>query len=152
LRRTPGATALVTAVILFGVACGVIATGVAIADSQHIAERTATALVLSVNNCGRFDCSYQVSYLDAQGAVQRTTIGADIGEANSGSTTTIFYQVAHPDVARFPDSDYPGDSGDPLAGFGVILLLISVVIGLTGIFRLIRGLIRARRHARPLMH
>jgi hypothetical protein len=78
---------LLAAVILGGVSVGVIAGGLQLADSQQVAERTATALVLSVTNCDRTDCSYEVSYLDAQGAMQTATIGADIGEANTDSTT-----------------------------------------------------------------
>ena len=143
-RRIPGVTSLLAAVILGGVSVGVIAGGVQLADSQHVAERTATALVLNVTNCDRTDCSYEVSYL-AQGAMQTATIGADIGEANADSTTTVYYQAAHPDVARFPDSDYPRDTGDPLTGFGVVLLLCALVLAVVGVAQLIRGRIRARR-------
>ena len=144
-RRIPGVTALLAAVILGVASVGVIAGGVQLADSQHVAERTATALVLSVTNCDRTDCSYEVSYLDAQGAMQTATIGADIGEANADSSTTVYYQAAHPDVARFPDSDYPGDTGDPLTGFGVALLLCALVLTVVGVAQLIRGRVRARR-------
>jgi hypothetical protein len=138
-------TALLAAVVLVGAGVGVIAGGLQLADSQHTVERTASALVLSVTNCDRTDCSYEVSYLDAQGAMQTATIGAAIGEANADSTATIYYQVAHPDIARFPDSDYPGDTGDPLTGFGVVLLLCGLVLAVVGVARLIRGLVRARR-------
>jgi len=138
-------TSLLAAVVLGGVSVGVIAGGLQLADSQQVAERTATALVLSVTNCDRTDCSYEVSYLDAQGAMQTATIGADIGEANTDSTTTVYYQAAHPDVARFPDSDYRGDTGDPLTGFGVVLLLCALVLAVVGVAQLIRGRVRARR-------
>jgi MFS superfamily sulfate permease-like transporter len=137
-------TALLAAVILAGVGIGLIAGGQQIAGSQQVAERTASALVLSVADCDRTSCSYQVSYL-AEGATRTVTIGGDIGAANADSTTTIYYQVAHPDVARFPHSDYPGDTGDPLTGLGVILLLCGLVLAVIGVVRLIRGRLRARR-------
>lgn len=145
-RKIPGMTALLAAVVLGGAAAGVIAGGLQVTGDQHVAERTATALVLSVTNCGRTDCSYKVSY-SAQGTVQTASIGAAIGEANADSSTTVYYQVAHPDIARFPDSDYPGDTGDPLIGFGVILLLCAVGLAVTGIVRLVLGLVRSRRPA-----
>jgi hypothetical protein len=135
-------TALLAAVILACAGIGVIAGGTQLAGSQHVAERTATALVLSVTSCGRTDCSYKVSYLDAQGSMQSATIGAAIGAANADTTTTVYYQLAHPDVARFPDSDYPGDTGDPLTGLGVILRLCALGLVLIGAVRLIRGLRR----------
>jgi hypothetical protein len=138
-------TALLAAAILGVASVGVIAGGVQLADSQHVAERTATALVLSVTNCDRTDCSYEVSYLDAQGTAQTATIGADIGEANADSTTTVYYQAAHPDVARFPDSDYPGDTGDPLTGFGVVLLLCALVLAVVGVVQGVRGRVRTRK-------
>lgn len=137
-------TALLTAVILAAVGAGVITGGVLLADSQHIVERTAGALVLQVTNCDRTGCSYEVSYA-AQGALRTVTIGADVGQANADSSTTVYYQVAHPDVARFPHSDYPGDTGDPLAGAGVILFLCALGLAVAGVIRLIRGQLRARR-------
>jgi hypothetical protein len=137
-------TALLTAAILAVAGAGVITGGVLLADSQHIAEQTADALVLHVSNCDRTGCSYEVSYA-AQGALRTVTIGADVGEANAGSTTTVYYQVEHPDVARFPHSDYPGDTGDPLAGAGVILFLCGIGLAVFGVTRLIRGRLRARR-------
>lgn len=144
-RRIRGLTMLLAAVVLAAVGAGVIAGGVLLADSRHVPERTASALVLSVTNCGRTNCSYRVSYLSAQGTMQASSIWAAIGEANAGGTATIYYQVAHPDVARFPDSDYPNDVGDPLAGFGVILFLCALVLALAGVARLTGDLIRARR-------
>jgi hypothetical protein len=137
-------TALLAAVVLAGAGIGLIAGGQQVASSQHVAERTASAVVLGVSNCGRTDCSYQVSYL-AQGTMRTAAIGAGIGAAKTGSTATIYYQLAHPGVARFPDSDYPSDTGDPLTGFGVILLLCGLVAVVAGLIRLIRGRARARR-------
>jgi hypothetical protein len=144
-RRIPGVTALLSAVVLAVVAVAVIAGGVLLAGAQHVPERTASALVLTVTGCDRTNCSYGVSYLDAQGKFQSARIWASAGEASADSTATIYYQVAHPDVARFPDSDYPSDTGDPLAGFGVILFLGALVLAVVGLVRLVRGQRRARR-------
>lgn len=127
------------------VGVAVIAGGVLLAGSQHVAERTASALVLNVSGCDRTNCSYGVSYLDAQGQFQSAKIWAAIGEASADSSTTIYYQVAHPDVARFPDSDYPQDTGDPLAGFGVVLFLVALVLAVVGVVRLVRSRGRTRR-------
>lgn len=111
LRRIPGATALVVAFISGAAGAGLVAGGVLLADAQHVAERSASSQVLTVTGCDRNDCSYGVAYMDAQGNYELAHIWASIGEPGDGSTTTIYYQVAHPDVARVPRLRLPGRHG-----------------------------------------
>jgi len=147
----PGVIALVCALVCGLAGAGLVAGGVLLADSQHVMERSAKGLVFGVSGCNSRDCSYEVSYTDEHGSSRLARIWAAIGEPGAGSTATVYYQVAHPDVARFPDSDYPNDVGDPLAGFGVILLLCALILAVVGTVRLVVGLRRARRSGLPGM-
>lgn len=144
--RVSARRALIIAVVLGAAGAGLVAGGLAMTNSRHVAERATTALVLSVGGCDRYDdCSYVVSYA-AQGLPRMARLwGSD--EPGAGSVTTVYYQVANPGTARFPDSEYPNDpndDGDTMISLGVISFLCALVMLVVGVTKLAIVLARVR--------
>lgn len=148
-RRTPGLTALLVALVCAAVGVGLIAYGAA--HPLRVSERSASGLIVNVHNCYRQTCGYNIVYTDAHGILRSANIpGHQDDEPGAGSTTTIYYQLAHPTVARFSNTDYANDSSDVFISFGVILILFALVSAIVGLVKLVRGLSRARRHTRRM--
>jgi hypothetical protein len=143
-RRIPGLAALVAALICG--AAGAAMIGYGAAHPMRVAEKPAIAQILSVSNCNRGTCGYRLAYMDASGAAEQATIpGSPDNQPGAGATVAIYYQVAHPSVARFSNGAYANNPSDELIGFGVVLVLLAVILAIYGIVRLIAAAIRARR-------
>jgi hypothetical protein len=147
-RRTPGVIALLIALVCAAVGAGLIAF--AVTHPLRVAEKPASGLIISVSNCYKQTCGYDISY-QAEGILRDVTIpGPQNSEPGPGSVTTVYYQVAHPTVARFSNTGYANDWRNAVIGFGVILILVAVVFALAGGVRLAVALTRARRlNSRP---
>lgn len=111
-------------------------TGLLLITHTHIAERETPAQVLATTGCYKNQCGYQVDYY-ARDKPERATISAPPGEETPMTVAEIYYQDAHPDVARFPDTEYPGQqTNDHVFATGLILILIAAVLALHGGVRL----------------
>jgi hypothetical protein len=146
-RRTPGLTALLVALVSGALGVGLIAWGAA--HPLRVAEKRTQALIVSVHNCYKETCGYNISYIDGSGNLTNATIpGPQNEEPGAGSSVTIYYQVSHPTEARFSNTAYANDTSNELIAFGVILILIALVSVLVGAMRLAAAVLRARRAAR----
>jgi hypothetical protein len=139
--------ALLVALVSGALGVGLIAWGAA--HPLRVAEKPAQALIVSVHNCFKETCGYNVVYTDASGTLTNATIpGPQDEEPGAGSSVRIYYQVSHPTVARFSNTGYANDTSNELIAFGVILILIALVSVLVGAMRLASAVLRSRRAAR----
>jgi hypothetical protein len=128
--------ALIVVAVMATLGVGLYAAGVVLSDSaQHVASRAASAVVLGETTCYKSSCGYDVVYA-AGGTLEHVTITAGEDEPGVDSTTTIYYQVAHPDIARFPDSGYPVPAADDVMGVaGSFLLIITLIAVAAAVWR-----------------
>jgi hypothetical protein len=138
IRRWSWRTAFKAAVISGILGLGLCVTGAIVSDHTKPPKHAATAEVTHIINCYRNQCGYQVIYITAQEIPEMATIPAPAGEARLLSQVAIYYQDASPATARFADTDYAGNLGDPLYGLGVVLILFALVMLLLSVARLLR--------------
>lgn len=125
-------------------AVGAVMIGYAAAHPYpRVAERPAQARITSVFSCGKSDCSYGLTYV-AAGKTVRTATTASVDEPGAGSTTTIYYQVAHPTLARFSNAVYPNDPDPGLFSVGGFIAFMGLAFLVAGGV----GWMRDRRAAR----